>query len=64
MPLVTCVCRVKLYQLLSELLLITQGPSPAPTTQRLPEGSQILAGEIEHSVLEEAVGYTCYSGMS
>lgn len=25
---------------------------------------RFLAGEVEHSVLEEAVGYTCYSGMS
>lgn len=46
-------CKVMFYQLLSELLLITQGP---PTTWRLPGWSQILAGEVERSDLEEAVG--------
>lgn len=55
MPLMTIffMCKVMFYQLLSELLLITQGP---PTTWRLPGWSQILAGEVERSDLEEAVG--------
>lgn len=34
------------------------------TTWRLSEWSQSLAGEVELSVLEEAVRYTCYSGTS
>ena len=34
------------------------------TTWRLPGWNQILAVEVEHSVLEEAGGYTCHSGTS